>query len=380
MQIETKENSAMVHRVEPIILAGDCRQVLPQLKREHFDLVFADPPYFMQLDESAENGLDRGDGSKAMSVIEDWDKFKDLAEYDQFTRAWLSECLALLKPDGAIWITGTYHNIFRVGSILQDLGGWILNDVIWRKPNPMPNFRGTRLTNSHETMIWAVKSRDSKYVFNRSVVKEGLESTRDEWTIPVCKGSERLRDENGESLHPTQKPISLLRRILMVSTKVGDLVLDPFSGTGTTGAAAVEMGREFIGIEAYEPYRQASLKRLEKVSTTLMPIEEINHDGIERAGMLDLIDAGLLSVRERLLPVRDNGVAWHIGQDGRLISPSGNPGSIHKIASQITGSSANGWTFWSVIRNQRRVPLDHLRSAYLKQPVPDDESQAELKM
>ncbi len=242
------------------ILIGDCIEQMNELPASSVDLIFADPPYNLQL----EGSLVRPDQSRVDAVDDDWDKFESFAHYDRFTRDWLRAARRLLKPDGAIWVIGSYHNIFRVGTALQDLDFWMLNDVIWRKSNPMPNFRGTRFTNAHETLIWASKSRKSRPTFNYEAMKSGNEDTqmRSDWLFPICTGSERLKDREDEKVHPTQKPEALLHRILMATTNPGDVVLDPFFGTGTTGAVALKLRRHFIGIERDSTYVGAALKRI----------------------------------------------------------------------------------------------------------------------
>jgi modification methylase len=243
------------------IIAGDCIDVMNSLPEGSVDLIFADPPYNLQL----KGQLHRPDNSKVDACDDEWDQFSSFAAYDKFSRAWLKAARRILKPNGAIWVIGSYHNIFRVGTALQDAGFWILNDVVWRKSNPMPNFRGKRLTNAHETMIWAGKSDTSKYTFNYEALKElndGIQM-RSDWVLPICNGNERLKNELGEKAHPTQKPESLLHRILVGSTSPGDVVLDPFFGTGTTGAVAKKLGRHFIGIEREEAYRKVAQKRID---------------------------------------------------------------------------------------------------------------------
>ncbi len=246
-----------------VILPGDCIEVMRALPAESVDLIFADPPYNLQL----RGDLHRPDNSRVDAVDDHWDRFASFAAYDAFTRAWLAEARRLLKPDGAIWVIGSYHNVFRLGATLQDAGFWILNDVIWRKSNPMPNFRGKRLTNAHETLIWAAKSDQSKYTFNYEAMKalnEGIQM-RSDWVIPLCTGAERLKTAAGDKAHPTQKPEALLHRVLVASTRPGDVVLDPFFGTGTTGAVAKRLGRRFIGIEREAEYRAAAEARIAAV-------------------------------------------------------------------------------------------------------------------
>ena len=242
---------------------GDCVEVMRALPAASVDLIFADPPYNLQL----RGELHRPDNSRVDAVDDDWDRFASFAAYDDFTRAWLAAARRLLKPDGAIWVIGSYHNVFRLGAALQDAGFWILNDVIWRKSNPMPNFRGKRLTNAHETLIWAAKSDQSKYTFNYEAMKalnEGMQM-RSDWLIPLCTGAERLKTADGDKAHPTQKPEALLHRVLVASTRPGDVVLDPFFGTGTTGAVAKRLGRRFIGIEREAGYRAAAEARIAAV-------------------------------------------------------------------------------------------------------------------
>ena len=238
------------------ILAGDSIEMMNSLPEESVDLVFADPPYNLQL----KGDLHRPDNSKVDSVDDHWDQFDSFRRYDEFTQAWLAAARRILKPNGAIWVIGSYHNVFRMGAELQNQGFWILNDVIWRKTNPMPNFRGKRLTNAHETLIWASKSETSRPTFNYEALKalnEGVQM-RSDWVLPICTGHERLKDDNGDKAHPTQKPEALLHRVLIGTTNPGDVVLDPFFGTGTTGAVAKMLGREFIGIEREEAYRLAA--------------------------------------------------------------------------------------------------------------------------
>ncbi len=257
MGFETKPDIRPLHNR---VLVGDCLAELKKIPTGSIDLVFADPPYNLQL----AGDLTRPDQSKVDAVDDHWDKFASFAAYDEFTRAWLAECRRALKPNGALWVIGSYHNIFRVGSILQDLGYWILNDVIWRKTNPMPNFRGRRFTNAHETMIWAGKSSTSKYTFHYEAMKIFNDDSqmRSDWTLALCTGGERLKNADGDKLHPTQKPEALLHRVMLSSTNPGDVVLDPFFGTGTTGAVAKQLGRVFIGIEREENYARSALERI----------------------------------------------------------------------------------------------------------------------
>ncbi|MFB9222866.1 site-specific DNA-methyltransferase [Paracoccus cavernae] len=342
------------------ILAGDCIEVMNSLPESSVDLIFADPPYNLQL----KGDLHRPDNSKVDAVDDHWDQFTGFAAYDQFTREWLAAARRILKPNGAIWVIGSYHNIFRVGASLQDAGYWILNDVIWRKSNPMPNFRGKRLTNAHETMIWASKSENSKYTFNYEALKslnEGIQM-RSDWVLPICTGGERLKDDKGDKAHPTQKPESLLHRILIGSTNPGDVVLDPFFGTGTTGAVAKMLGRDFIGIEREEAYREIATKRLERVrrldagalATTTGKRAE------PRVPFGQVVERGMLRPGEELYSL-DSRHKAKVRADGSLI---GNDvkGSIHQVGAALQRApSCNGWTYWHFRREGRMVPIDTLR-------------------
>ncbi len=247
------------------VLLGDCVERLASLPSASIDLVFADPPYNLQLDRE----LLRPNNTVVDGVDDAWDKFQSFEDYDRFTRAWLAECRRVLKPDGAIWVIGSYHNVFRLGVALQDLGFWLQNDVIWRKTNPMPNFRGKRFTNAHETLIWAGRDKRARVTFNYDAMKAGNEDVqmRSDWMFPICSGGERLKDDNGRKAHPTQKPEALLHRILIATTNPGDIVLDPFFGTGTTGAVAARLGRRWIGIERDKDYAKAARERIAKVAS-----------------------------------------------------------------------------------------------------------------
>src|ERR1700759_1247503 len=270
MVVSRREASARAPRTkfespsDTRIVIGDCVAEMSKLPAGSVDLVFADPPYNLQL----KGDLKRPDESHVDAVNNDWDKFSSFAAYDDFTRAWLLACRRVMKPSATLWVIGSYHNIFRVGAMLQDLGFWVLNDVVGRKTNPMPNFRGRRFTNAHETLIWAARDADAKrYTFNYEALKAGNEDVqvRSDWTIPLCTGEERLKGRDGKKLHPTQKPEALLARVILSSTRPGDLILDPFSGTGTTGAVAVHLGRRYIGIERDPAYAKAAEKRIAAV-------------------------------------------------------------------------------------------------------------------
>ncbi len=341
------------------ILAGDCIQVMQRLPAASVDLIFADPPYNLQL----KGELHRPDNSKVDAVDDAWDQFGSFAAYDAFTREWLAQAKRVLKPDGAIWVIGSYHNIFRVGTALQDAGFWILNDVVWRKSNPMPNFRGKRLTNAHETMIWASRNEDAKYTFNYEALKALNEGTqmRSDWVLPLCTGHERLKDETGAKAHPTQKPEALLHRILLASTHPGDVVLDPFFGTGTTGAVAKMLGRSWIGIEREEAYRQAAQARLDRIRA--FDASALAVTGSKRAEPRvpfgTVVERGMLRPGEELVGLRDHRA--RVRADGTL-SADGITGSIHQVGAHLERApSCNGWTYWHFLRDGQHVPIDILR-------------------
>ncbi|WP_438942990.1 site-specific DNA-methyltransferase [Roseinatronobacter bogoriensis] len=341
------------------ILSGDCIEVMNSLPEGSIDLIFADPPYNLQL----KGELHRPDNSRVDAVDDAWDQFDSFKIYDQFTRAWLKAARRLLKPNGAIWVIGSYHNIFRVGTALQDAGFWILNDVVWRKSNPMPNFRGKRLTNAHETMIWASKSEGAKYTFNYEALKELNEGVqmRSDWVLPICSGHERLKDDNGDKAHPTQKPESLLHRVLVGSTNPGDIVLDPFFGTGTTGAVAKLLGRNYIGIEREEAYRKVAAKRLGQVrpldSAALQTT--VSKRAQPRVAFGQLVERGLLRPGEML--VNPRGQAAKVRVDGSLVSAE-HRGSIHQVGAALENApSCNGWTYWQFKRDGQLIPIDILR-------------------
>ena len=342
------------------ILVGDCIAHMNALPEGSVDLIFADPPYNLQLEE----GLTRPDQSKVDAVDDDWDKFESFAHYDAFTREWLKAARRVLKPDGAIWVIGSYHNIFRVGTALQDLGFWMLNDVVWRKANPMPNFRGTRFTNAHETLIWASRSRKSRPTFNYEALKLANDDTqmRSDWLFPICTGGERLRDANDEKVHPTQKPEALLYRVLMATTKPGDVVLDPFFGTGTTGAVAKKLGRHFIGIERENVYINAALKRIAAIKPHDSHAIEttVPKRAAPRIPFGSLIEQGLIAPGTKLFDAGRRYTAV-VRVDGSLMS-DGQSGSIHRVGARVQGFEAcNGWTFWHYEDRGRLAPLDDLR-------------------
>ena len=342
------------------ILSGDCIEAMKSLPSECVDLIFADPPYNLQL----RGDLHRPDNSKVDAVDDAWDQFSSFKAYDEFTAAWLKEARRLLKPDGAIWVIGSYHNIFRVGAALQDAGFWILNDVVWRKSNPMPNFRGKRLTNAHETMIWAGKDENSKYTFNYEALKtlnEGIQM-RSDWVLPICTGHERLKDAAGEKAHPTQKPQSLLHRVLVGSTNPGDVVLDPFFGTGTTGAVAKMLGRDFIGIEREEAYRKVAEKRIAKVRKFDREALQVSVSkrAEPRIPFGQLVERGMLRPGEELYSMNKRHKV-KVRADGTLIGDDVK-GSIHQVGAALEKApSCNGWTYWCFKKEGKMIPIDVLR-------------------
>src|SRR4051794_11832314 len=350
--------SAPAHR----IVIGDCVAELAKLPAASVDLVFADPPYNLQL----ASDLKRPDDSHVDAVDDDWDKFASFAAYDEFTQRWLAAVRRVLKPAGTIWVIGSYHNIFRVGTTMQDLGFWILNDVIWRKTNPMPNFRGRRFTNAHETLIWASREANTKgYTFNYELLKAGNEDVqvRSVWTIPLCTGEERLKGRDGKKLHPTQKPEALLARVILSSSRPDDLVLDPFSGTGTTGAVAKRLGRRFIGFERETAYAASAKSRIAAVeplpAASLKPFMTARE--APRVPFAALIERGLVSAGAKLVDARRRHAAL-VRADG-AVALGGTVGSIHRIGALAQGLEAcNGWTFWHVETAKGLISIDALRA------------------
>ena len=347
------------------ILMGDCIATMRALPGKSVDLIFADPPYNLQLGGE----LFRPDGSHVDAVTDDWDKFESLKAYDAFTRAWLAEAHRVLKDDGAIWVIGSYHNIFRVGASLQDLGYWILNDIVWRKANPMPNFRGTRFTNAHETLIWASKGEKAKYTFNYRSMKTLNDELqmRSDWEFPICGGPERLK-KDGVKVHPTQKPEALIYRVLLACTKPGDVVLDPFFGTGTTGAVAKRLGRRWIGIEREIGYIEAARERI----AAALPLDEsavatmMSPRAQPKVAFGTLVETGYLAPGAMLTDAKRRFRAM-VRVDGSLASTCGAVGSIHKLGATLQGAPAcNGWTFWHhEDAGGALAPIDTLRQTYL---------------
>jgi modification methylase len=345
------------------IFVGDCIEALRKLPPASVDLVFADLPYNLQL----EGALSRPDQSVVDAVDDDWDKFASFASYDSFTREWLGAVRRVMKPDATIFVIGSYHNIFRVGAIMQDLGFWILNDIVWRKANPMPNFRGRRFTNAHETMIWAARGAEAKgYTFNYEALKAGNEDcqARSDWFLPICTGAERLKDANGRKTHPTQKPEALLARVLLAASNAGDLVLDPFFGSGTTGAVARRLHRSFIGLERDQTYADAARARIDAVEP--LPADAIvlapTRRSEPRVAFASVIEAGLIRPGEHLIDSRRRHAALVRADGSVTLGPA--IGSIHKIGALAQGLPAcNGWTFWHVERGGALTLIDDMRTS-----------------
>ena len=354
----TKKYSGVLPENE--ILLGDSLELLASLPDRSVDMVFADPPYNLQL--SGE--LRRPNDSRVDGVEEDWDKFDGFNAYDQFTWKWLDECRRVLKDDGTLWVIGSYHNIYRVGATLQDLGYWILNDVVWVKTNPMPNFRGRRFTNAHETLIWCARSADSKYTFNYEAMKalnDDLQM-RSDWVMPICTGQERLKNRNGDKAHPTQKPEGLLHRAILAATQPGDIILDPFFGTGTTGAVAKKLGRKYLGLEREAEYAEVARKRLAQIPAAgdISLLQTPSKRKEPRIPFGWLVERGLL---EPGTVLHSHCHRWtaKVRADGTLIAAD-HRGSIHQVGAAVQGAaSCNGWTFWHLPGDGRDVPIDVLR-------------------
>ena len=343
------------------VLLGDCVPLMGMLPPASVHCIFADPPYNLQL----RGELRRPDDSLVDAVDDDWDRFSDFAAYDAFTRTWLAECRRLLRKDGTIWVIGSYHNIFRIGAILQDLGFWILNDIVWRKANPMPNFRGRRFTNAHETLIWAARGRDSRYRFNYQAMKALNDELqmRSDWFLPLCTGAERLRNQHGLKLHPTQKPEALLHRVLLASTSPGDVILDPFLGTGTTAAMAKRLHRHFIGIERHPAYVEAAIGRVRReqpASMEGMAATPTKREAV-RVPFGNLVERGFIAPGTALFD-KQRRVTATVAADGTLVSGALR-GSIHQLGATMQNApSCNGWTFWHFERDGALQPLDRLRT------------------
>ena len=350
------------------IIKGDSIESMRSLPDNSIDVIFADPPYNLQL----KNDLSRPDSSKVNGVTEGWDRFKSFEEYDKFTKDWISEAQRILKPEGTIWVIGSYHNIFRVGNAMQNLGFWILNDIIWHKSNPMPNFKGTRFTNAHETIIWASKNHNSKYNFNYHAMKSLNEGTqmRSDWYIPICSGGERIKDSNGNKIHSTQKPEALLYRVLLSSSKKDDIILDPFFGTGTTGAVAKKLGRNFIGLEREDIYINAAKKRIKEIDS---PDEQflsttVSKKTQKRVPFGSLVENGLIkpgAVLRGPKSLKSKKFMATVRADGSL-SMNGESGSIHQMSAKVQGKeTSNGWTFWYLEKEGKLELIDDLRTEFL---------------
>ena len=353
------------------IIKGDCIEVLKKLPANSVDLIFADPPYNLQL----QGELYRPNQTKVDAVNDEWDQFASFEEYDKFTHDWLKECKKVLKKNGTIWVIGSYHNIFRVGKIMQDLGFWILNDVVWIKTNPMPNFRGTRFNNAQETLIWASKDQKSKFTFHYKSMKafNDDKQMRSDWYIPICNGGERIKI-NGEKAHSTQKPEALLLRIILSTSNVGDVVLDPFMGSGTTGAVAKRLGRNFIGIEKEEFYVKEATNRIEKI----IPLkQELLNYKIEakppKVPFGSLIEKGLVKIGEKIYS-RDRKFSATVLANASIEMDDGFVASIHKVSARfLKKQSNNGWKFWYIERNNKLISIDKLREQYIKTYLNDKE-------
>jgi modification methylase len=360
----TREQASAAELPLDSILEEDCVAAMSRLPADSVDMIFADPPYNLQLG----GDLFRPEGGRVDAVDDDWDKFSSFAAYDEFTRAWLKEARRILKPNGTLWVIGSYHNIFRVGAALQDEGFWILNDIIWRKANPMPNFRGTRFTNAHETLIWASRGEDSRYTFNYRAMKALNDELqmRSDWLFPICSGGERVKGEGGGKAHPTQKPESLLYRVLLACTNPGDVVLDPFFGTGTTGAVACRLGRRWIGIEREKRYVRVARERI----ASTLPLDEramktmASKRTAPRVPFGAIVETGMLAPGALLTDARRRWQARVLADAS--IEYDGQQGSIHKMGAAAQGAPAcNGWTFWHYEAEGALAPLDTLRQRYI---------------
>ncbi len=350
------------------ILQGDCVEILDSLPAQSVDLIFADPPYNLQL----QNELHRPDMTKVDAVNDAWDQFPSFKVYDEFTRDWLTACKRVLKPTGTIWVIGSYHNIFRVGTVMQDLGFWILNDVVWVKTNPMPNFRGVRFTNAHETLIWASTGQGKKYIFNHQAMK-GLNNEKqmrsDWWLLSLATGNERVKDESGKKAHATQKPESLLYRVILAASDPGDVVLDPFFGSGTTGAVAKRLHRNWIGLEREEKYIKAAQKRIDAITPEKFDAKTFNvkskKKSAPRVAFSALLENGYLHAGEKLFFGKDKSRWANIKPDSRLRCEDGFEGSIHQAARHyMQGAPCNGWEHWYLREKDSFLRLDTLREKY----------------
>lgn len=357
----------MINQYLNKIVRGDCIEVLKKLPDNSVDLIFADPPYNLQL----QGELWRPNQTKVDAVNDDWDKFGSFEEYDKFSQEWIKECRRVLKENGTIWVIGSYHNIFRMGKIMQDVGFWVLNDILWVKTNPMPNFKGTRFNNAHETLIWASKNRDSKYTFHYKTMKAFNDDLqlRSDWYISICNGGERLKDNEGNKVHSTQKPEALLYRIIISTSNPDDIVLDPFMGSGTTGAVAKKLGRSFIGIEKEETYIKVANERIANAKpyvhqTLIYPADTKK----PKVPFGNLIESGFIKAGERLFS-KDKKLKAEVLANATIVS-NDISGSIHSVSAQALGkASNNGWTFWFVERNNNLKSIDDLRKEYTEKYI-----------
>jgi DNA modification methylase len=348
------------------IINGDCVEELKKIPDNSIDLIFADPPYNMQL----ENVLYRPNNTKVAGVDDEWDKFSSFSDYDNFCIAWLKECRRILKNTGTIWVIGSYHNIFRIGNIMLDQGFWILNDVTWYKTNPMPNFLGKRFTNATENLLWCSKKKECKsYTFNHKIMKKynGDKQMTSVWQIGLCIGEERLKGDNGKKAHSTQKPEELIKRVILSTTKQGDIVLDPFFGTGTTGAVAKKLKRNYIGIEKEKEYITLAKKRIENVREYFKEADwQEEKDKKVRVPFKTLLKEKIIIVGEQLHTGKKYSASASVLSDGKL-QYNNTKGSIHRIGAVIQQTpSCNGWKFWYVVRNNKSILIDELRNEYLK--------------
>ena len=347
------------------IIQGNCVEGMNALPAESVDLVFADPPYNLQLG----GDLSRPDNSVVNGVTEEWDQFDTMDAYDLFTHDWLQAARRILKPNGALWVIGSYHNIFRVGTVLQDQQFWIQNDIIWRKTNPMPNFRGTRFTNATETLIWATKTEDAKPTFNYDAMKmmnDGVQM-RSDWTLPICTGRERIKKSDGTKAHPTQKPESLLHRVILATSNPGDVIVDPFFGTGTTGAVAKKLGRDFIGFEMEEDYIVHAQRRIDKIDTATPEDYAVTQSKRQavRVPFGSLLERGLVNVGTVLYSPKGD-IKALVRADGSLSTTDAvgdKTGSIHQVGAHVQNAeSCNGWTYWHFKTPQGLTQIDALRN------------------
>ena len=346
------------------IILGDNLEILGKLPPKSVDLIFADPPYNLQL----KNDLFRPNQTKVDGVFDKWDKFDSMENYDKFTKKWLLGCKRVLKDNGTIWIIGSYHNVYRVGAIMQDIGFWFLNDIVWIKTNPMPNFKGTRFNNAHETLIWASQNKTAKYTFHYKAMKTFNDDLqmRSDWHIPICSGKERLK-VNGRKVHSTQKPAELLLRIILSTSNVGDIILDPFMGSGTTGAVAKRLGRNFVGIEKEKFYIEEATKRIDKI--TPIKIDYLNYKIEAKPSKVpfgNLIEKGLVKIGERIYS-RDKKYSATVLANASIETDKGFVASIHKVSTTLLKKqSNNGWKFWFIKRENKLISIDDLRGIYIK--------------